>query len=130
MATLDEIVLVIRRNSGLRFDPELGFHLYGADIASSGEQGLDVVALAAPCHHNSRSIGLPEGFLASAEVFARKWSHRLPVATPCVIIDKGGAVCLLGNAVESHGLDCSRGAVCSSCASASFAQSYDGPVGR
>ena len=32
VATLDEIVLVVRRDSDLRFDPELGFHLYGADI--------------------------------------------------------------------------------------------------
>ena len=48
-------------------------------------------------------MGLPEAFYRSAEVFARKWSHRLPVATPCVIIDKGGEVYLLGNAVDGTG---------------------------
>ena len=84
---------------GLRFDPALGFHLYGADIClQADEQGLAVVALGALCHHNSRSVGLPEAFFASAEVFARKWSHRLPVATPCVIIDRGRRVHVLGNA--------------------------------
>ena len=84
---------------GLRFDPALGFHLYGADIClQARETGLAVVALGHLCHHNSRSVGLPEAFFASAEVFARKWSHRLPVATPCVIIDKRGKVHLLGNA--------------------------------
>ncbi len=63
VATLDEIVLVVCRDSGLRFDPELGFHLYGADICHQArDQGLAVVALAAPCHHNLRSIGLPEAF--------------------------------------------------------------------
>ena len=99
VATLDELVLVVRRDSGLRFDPALGFHLYGADIClQAREQGLAVVALAAPCHHNSRSVGLPEALFASAEVFARKWGHRLPVATPCVIIDSGGVVHVLGNA--------------------------------
>ena len=99
VAMLDELLLVVRRDSGLRFDPALGFHLYGADIClQAREQGLAVVALAARCHHNSRSVGLPEAFFASAEVFARKWSHRLPVATPCVVIDRGGEVCLLGNA--------------------------------
>jgi hypothetical protein len=99
VATLDELLLVVRRDSGLRFDPDLGFHLYGADIClQARELGLAVVALAAPCHHNSRSVGLPEAFFASAEVFARKWSHRLPVATPCVIIDRGGLVHVLGNA--------------------------------
>ena len=116
VATLDEIVLVMRRNSGLRFDPELGFHLYGADIClQAREQGLAVVALAAPCDHNSRSVGLPEAFFASAEVFARKCSHRLPVATSCVIIDKGGEVYLLGNAMDRTGSvalaeQCLRGA--------------------
>jgi Glycosyltransferase like family len=99
VATLDELLLVVRRDSGLRFDPALGFHLYGADICfQAREQGLAVVAMAAPCHHNSRSVGLPEAFFASAEVFARKWSHRLPVATPCVVLDRGGEVYLLGNA--------------------------------
>jgi hypothetical protein len=99
IATLDELLLVVRRDAGLRFDPALGFHLYGADIClQARERGLAVVALAAPCHHNSRSVGLPEEFFASAEVFARKWNHRLPIATPCVIIDRYGKVRLLGNA--------------------------------
>jgi hypothetical protein len=99
VTTLDELPLVVRRDSGLRFDPAFGFHLYGADIClQAREQGLAVVALAAPCHHNSRSVGLPGAFFASAKVFARKWSHRLPVATPCVVIDSRGVVHTLGNA--------------------------------
>jgi hypothetical protein len=99
VATLDELLLVVRRDSGLRFDPALGFHLFGADIRlQAQERGLAVVALGALCHHNSRSVGLPEAFFRSAEVFARKWGDRLPVATPCVNVDRGGAVRLLGNA--------------------------------
>jgi hypothetical protein len=100
VATLDELLLVVRRDSPLRFDRELGFHLYGADIClQAAELGLAVVALGALCHHNSRSVGLPEAYYQSAEVFARKWAHRLPVATPCVIIDGNRAVHLLGSAV-------------------------------
>jgi Glycosyltransferase like family len=99
VAMLNELLLVVRRDSGLEFDPATGFHLYGADIClQARERGLAVVALGALCHHNSRSVGLPEAFFRSAEVFARKWSHRLPVATPCVIIGRGGAVDLPGNA--------------------------------
>ncbi len=99
VATLDELLLVVRRGTPLRFDPALGFHLYGADIClRAHEQGLAVVALAALCYHNSRSVRLPEALLDSAEVFARKWRHRLPVATPCVVIDSGGDVHVLGNA--------------------------------
>ena len=95
MTTLDELLLVLPRGTPLRFDPELGFHLYGADICmQSRERGLAVTALGALCYHNSRSSGLPEPFYASAENFARKWAHCLPVATPCVIIDRDGDVLL------------------------------------
>jgi hypothetical protein len=98
VATLDELLLVVRRDTTMRFDPELGFHLYGADICMQArERGLAVVALEALCHHNSASVGLPDAFFASAEVFARKWRHRLPVATPCAIIDRQGRVQPLGN---------------------------------
>ena len=46
VATLDELLLIVRRDSPLRFDPELGFHLYGADLCLQAlEQGLAVVAL-------------------------------------------------------------------------------------
>jgi hypothetical protein len=99
VATLDELLLVVRRDTQLRFDPALGFHLYGADIClTAAERGLAVVAIDALCHHNSRSVGLPAAFYKSAQIFAFKWAHRLPVATPCVIIDRSGAVHLLGNA--------------------------------
>jgi len=101
VATLDELLLVLPGNTPLRFDAALGFHLYGADIClQAAEPGLAVVALGALCHHNSRSVGLPEAFFASAEVFARKWRHRLPVATPCVVFDCEGRVQLLGNAAD------------------------------
>jgi len=101
VASLDELLLVLPRDTPLRFDPALGFHLYGADIClQAAERGLAVVALGALCYHNSRSVGLPETFFPSAAVFARKWRHRLPVATPCVVIDPEGRVHVLGNAMD------------------------------
>ena len=104
VATLDELLLIVPRDTPLRFDPELGFHLYGADLClQAAERGLAVVAIEAPCDHNSRSVGLQEAFFRSAEVFARKWRHRLPVATPCVVIDETGRVWVLGNTPEHHG---------------------------
>jgi glycosyltransferase involved in cell wall biosynthesis len=103
VAALDELLLVVRRDSGLRFDPALEFHLYGADLClQARERGMAVVALGALCHHNSRNVFLPRAFFSSAEVLARKWSHRLPVAAPCVVIERGGAVHLLGNATPGH----------------------------
>jgi hypothetical protein len=101
VATLDELLLIVRRDTPLRLDPALGFHLYGADIClQAAELGLAVVVLGALCNHNSRSVWLPRAFFASAQAFARKWAHRLPVATPCVIIDGAGRVHVLGNAGE------------------------------
>jgi hypothetical protein len=98
VATLDELLLVVPRGTPLQADPAVGFHLYGADLClQAAERGLAVVVIDAPCQHNSRSIGLPQEFFRSAEVFARKWEHRLPVATACVIIDEIGRVRVLGN---------------------------------
>ena len=109
--SLDELLLIVRRDAPLRAEPALGFHLYGADLClQARERGLAVVVLGALCHHNSRSLGLPEAFFASAEVFARKWAHRLPVATPCVLFDREGRVFVLGNAEPGTSLACARGA--------------------
>jgi hypothetical protein len=99
VATLDELLLLVRRDTPLRFDPALGFHLYGADFClQAQERGLGVIALDALCHHNSPSAGLPDSFFRCARVFARKWAHRLPIATSCVVFDREGGMHLLGNA--------------------------------
>jgi hypothetical protein len=104
VVTLDELLLVVRCNTPLRFDPELGFHFYGADLCLQARvRGLAVVALDVPCHHNSRSVGLPDAFFASARVFAGKWAHRLPIATSCVLFDRAGRMYLLGDAVGPDG---------------------------
>jgi hypothetical protein len=98
VATLDELLLVVRREIPQRFDPALGFHLYGADLClQARERGLAVVAVDAMCHDNSRSAGLPESSFRSARVFARKWAHRLPIATPCVVFGRDRRMHLLGN---------------------------------
>jgi hypothetical protein len=103
VATLDELLLVVPRDTPLRFDPALGFHLYGADIClQAQERGLAVVVLNAICHHNTQTVGLPKAFFRSAGVFAEKWAHRLPVATPCVVIDQRRRVWVLGGARRDH----------------------------
>ena len=128
-ATLDELLLIVRRDGPIRFDPELGFHLYGADLClQAAERGLAVVALGAPCRHNSRSLGLPEAFFASARAFARKWAHRLPVATPCVLFDRDGGLHLLGNADSRDGsVARSAGLIGSQSGSQSLSRKAPGP---
>ena len=77
VATLDELLLVVPRDTPLRFDPALGFHLYGADLClQAAERGLAVVALGALCHHNSRSIGLPDA------VFSQRRGLRPQMGAP------------------------------------------------
>jgi hypothetical protein len=89
--TLDELLLAVNRESGLTFDPRLGFHFYGADIClAASERGFASVAIDAICQHHSPHLGLPPEFRTSAQVFASKWRHCLPIATSCVVIDPQG----------------------------------------
>lgn len=88
---LDELLLVLPRGTPLRADPALGFHFYGSDLALQAHQwGRPAVVLDAPCLHNSRYVEPPPAFFRSASAFATKWAARLPVATPCVLVDRGG----------------------------------------
>ncbi|HEX8858506.1 MAG TPA: class I SAM-dependent methyltransferase [Actinomycetes bacterium] len=77
---LDEIVLAVRRDTPLRFDPALGFHLYGADLClSSRRLGLPVAVLDIPCLHNSLFAYLPPAFHASRERLLAKWPDVRPL---------------------------------------------------
>ena len=49
------------------------------------------------------------GVLPEREVFARKWRHRLPMATPCVIIDEERRVWILGNTTRTDAVAVSLG---------------------
>jgi hypothetical protein len=93
--TLDELLLAVPRETVLSFDPQLGFHLYGADLCLEAcKRGLVSVAIDAVCAHNSPHIGLPAAFTESARVFAAKWKEALPVATSCVLIEPSGRMTL------------------------------------
>lgn len=83
-ASLDEMLLVLKRSSGLCFDAELpDFHLYGTDIVLSAQRaGLAAYVIHAPAVHNSTPVrGLGSGFTAAYRFMKTKWSDRLPVQT-------------------------------------------------
>lgn len=87
--TLDEIVLIIRRSSGLRFDSCLPhFHLYGTDICLSAKtHGLSCYVIPAFCIHNTHQIpGLPSEYWTCYEYIKRKWRAFLPIYTTCSTI--------------------------------------------
>lgn len=94
--TLDEVMLILRRSSGLRFDEKLsGFHLYGTDICLEAQMGgLRAYAIPAFCIHNSNGLALlPWAYWKCWLHMRRKWSSQLPLSTPCMPITRwGGAV--------------------------------------
>lgn len=76
--TVDELCLVIQRESGLRFDEYLDdFHLYGADLClQAAMKGLPCFAVDCPLTHLKESRR-DERWLAQKEKFIRKWwTHR------------------------------------------------------
>jgi len=89
--TLDEVVLILRKSSGLKFDEELpGFHLYGTDIClAAADRGMRSYAIAAFCIHNSRQhFRLPDEFYACYRHVKRVWRKSLPIQTSCIRITR------------------------------------------
>ncbi len=89
--TLDEIVLVLRKSSGLRFDEALpNFHLYGADIClRAAELGMKSYAISAFCIHNThQSLILPREFYECCKHVRLVWKDRLPIQTACIRITR------------------------------------------
>jgi hypothetical protein len=92
VSSLDEMILIIKRSSGLRFDAKLpGFHLYGTDICCEAEKrGLKCYVIPCFAVHNSCGITwLPLSFWKSYMYLRKKWQKRLPIVTPCTKISAG-----------------------------------------
>jgi hypothetical protein len=89
--TLDEIVLVLRKSSNLKFDERLPhFHLYGADIClAAAKRGMKSYAISAFCIHNSQqNLVLPKEFYQCYKHFKRAWKECLPIQTTCIRISR------------------------------------------
>ena len=87
--TLDELLLILPKDSPLRFDEAIpGAHWYGADICMQAhELALPVLAINAYCYHNSiHSIWPDHTFYKCAEYMKTKWRHRLPIHSTCTVI--------------------------------------------
>jgi hypothetical protein len=91
VASFDEMVIVIRREAGVSFDPLLpNFHLYGTDIALEAErQGKTCYGLDMPLIHNAKAqLHLGPDYVRSYRYMVRKWHNRLPVPTSCGILTR------------------------------------------
>jgi glycosyltransferase involved in cell wall biosynthesis len=85
--TLDEIVLIFRKSSGLRFDDHLPhFHLYGTDIClQAAKLGLKSYAISAFCIHNTHQpLVLPAEFYDCCKYVKKVWKNELPIQTTCI----------------------------------------------
>jgi hypothetical protein len=79
---LDELLMVVPRGTPLRVDADLGWHLYGTDLALQAQaRGLRTVVVDALCHHNSLTGRVPWNYRESERVLARKWEPLLPIHT-------------------------------------------------
>jgi hypothetical protein len=90
--SLDEVVLIIRKSSGLRFDAQLpGFHMYGTDIClEAARRGLKSFVVSAFCIHNTNGYKLlPLQFWLGYWFMRRKWKTQLPISTTCTQITFG-----------------------------------------
>lgn len=91
--SFDEMVIILRRASGLRFDEGLpGWHMYGTDIvAQARAAGRAAYAGALPCIHNDRYHGaLGPDYVACYQAMQRKWAAALPLRTPITKISRSG----------------------------------------
>jgi hypothetical protein len=89
--TLDEIVLILRKSSGLRFDERLpNFHFYGTDIClRAAEMGRQSYAISAFCVHNThQSLVLPKEFYDCCRHIKTVWKGKLPIQTTCIRITR------------------------------------------
>lgn len=89
--TLDEIVLILRKSSGLRFDDGLPhFHFYGTDIClRAAAKGMKSYAISAFCIHNTHQpLVLPPEFYESGKYIKKLWKNYLPIQTTCVRITR------------------------------------------
>ena len=82
--SLDELLIVLRRSSGIRFDDNLpGFHLYGTDVVQAAiAAGKGAYAVHAPVIHNSRPcLYLGRDYFQAYQHLTQKWHAQLPVVS-------------------------------------------------
>ncbi|MET0382467.1 MAG: methyltransferase domain-containing protein [Burkholderiaceae bacterium] len=90
--SIDELAVVMARDSVHRIDPALGWHLWATDLCLSAIVDHHVFPriVRLPLFHNSRTgWQLPARFHESAAVLARKWAGFGAIHTLCGVIDAG-----------------------------------------
>ncbi|MBY0468706.1 MAG: hypothetical protein K2Q07_07000, partial [Burkholderiaceae bacterium] len=88
--SIDELAIVIARDSIHRIDPALGWHLWGTDLCLTAicEHQVFPQIVRLPLFHNSvTDYQLPPAFFDAAALLARKHASFGPIPTLCGTID-------------------------------------------
>jgi hypothetical protein len=87
---MDELAVVLHRDSPHRIDPAMGWHLWATDLVLAGwarSERLPARIVRAPVFHNSLSDwNLPKVFDESAHYLRGKYPAAGPIDTLCVSI--------------------------------------------
>ena len=89
--SLDELLLIIRCDAHLHFDPRLpSFHLYGTDIVQTARRARRTAyAIDAPVIHHSRPVAqYGGGYRQAYRYMQRKWRSELPIPNPVARIER------------------------------------------
>jgi hypothetical protein len=99
--SLDEHCLIVRKDTGLVFDEDLGgFHLYGADICLQAlAKGLANFAIDAYVHHLSPGGKLDAGFHEIMNKLYQKWREKNP---PLPVIQTTCKLCRLQSGLRGR----------------------------
>lgn len=90
--SLDEMILVLKKSSGITFDPQLpGYHLYGTDICQIAKMaGYESLIFWGPAIHNSTPVRkFDKSYWAAFKYLQKKWYDRLPIKTCNATIKRG-----------------------------------------
>lgn len=98
--SLDELLVAVRSDSGLRMDPALGWDFYATDLVLQAQAaGLQAAAVDAFCEHWSNTPQQPplprptaQRIARSGAAFEAKWEQKFPLTTTCVAIHQRGDV--------------------------------------
>jgi hypothetical protein len=86
--TLDEEILIVRKQYAV-FDEDIpNNHFYGADLClRATAEGRKSYAISAYLHHNMTSTWIKEDFYVAGRYMYDKFNRKLPISTTCVIIE-------------------------------------------
>jgi SAM-dependent methyltransferase len=95
--SIDELALVVSRDTLHRIDPSLGWHLWATDLCLGAICTHKVFPriVRLPVFHNSRTGWQnPAGFETSVQTLAAKWAGFGAIQTLCGVIDAAGGPAL------------------------------------